>query len=319
VSYAEQWDAIAGRIRGLRTAGELYMRSLQGGHMDGGRELVTQCKNVIEELKVFQGACKAVLPGSAVRCLEDFLDGDAVKKIAAEVKDPRAPLVFLATFETHMSYLLANRQERIRVRAERAFVHLHWSLAVDEQFRARWDKAFDGGGEVSCEALGGVHLLWHGIFAFKIDTPPARTDLVLNKGIDELDERAVEGFVLTEWKKGSEAEAARLFVEADVQLREYEQGPLGGTELAGYRYAIFVSKEQLPHDLVPKDEVVRDAVLRHINIAIHPRPPAKEGRAQRAAADRAKKKRLVAAVAGREAVPMLCCDNWGKYYLATVP
>jgi hypothetical protein len=80
-------------------------------------------------------------------------------------------------------------------------LHLQWSLAVDRQLRERWEEALDDRGEVSCEALGGVHLLWQGIFAFKVHTPPARTDLVLNKAIDALEERAVEGFVLTEWKR----------------------------------------------------------------------------------------------------------------------
>ena len=58
----------------------------------------------------------------------------------------------------------------LRARSERAFLHLRRLLAVDRDVRAKWKAAYEGKqGEVACEALGAVHLLSHGIYAFKVD------------------------------------------------------------------------------------------------------------------------------------------------------
>jgi hypothetical protein len=58
---------------------------------------------------------------------------------------------------------------------------------ADSSIRQKWRNAFDEG-EVACEKLGGVHLLLHGIWAFKVHTPEERTDLVLQEPIRNLTE-----------------------------------------------------------------------------------------------------------------------------------
>jgi hypothetical protein len=89
----------------------------------------------------------------------------------------RTALVVFAALEAEVSYLLADHQAEIQSLAKRAFEHLQRSIVVDEFVAARWRRAWEAG-EVECEKLGAVHLLSHGIWAFKVDAKGGRTDLV---------------------------------------------------------------------------------------------------------------------------------------------
>ena len=152
-----------------------------------------------------------------------------------------------------MSFILSDIQQSIRARSERAFSHLQRLIVVDQDFREKWKAAFEVG-EVACEKLGAVHLLQHGIWAFKVDAAGARTDLVFQEPAGNLtdEQRYVEGFVLTEWKKAPrEDDAERKFAEARSQAQRYAQGALAGSELTDYRYVVVVSRQQVtvPDDL----------------------------------------------------------------------
>jgi hypothetical protein len=174
--------------------------------------------------------------------------------------------------------LLTDHQEHVRARSERAFLHLQRSLAVVADLRAKWLAAFKAG-ETHCEALGSVHLLSHGIFAFKVDAKGARTDLVFNEPLDSLlNPRAIEGLVLTEWKVADEKTATERFTTARTQAELYKQGPLAGIELRRYRYLVAVSVKDLPSTLIPSDFIVGDVTYRHINLAIEPAPPSKRAK-----------------------------------------
>ena len=120
---------------------------------------------------------------------------------------------------------------------------------------AKWKMALDKN-EIACERLGSIHLLSHGIFAFKVDALGARTDLVFNEPPDSsLLTRGIEGLVLTEWKVAHNAtEAAEKFREARIQADLYNQGALAGIELTHYRYLIVVSLKELPSNSVPPDD-----------------------------------------------------------------
>ena len=82
----------------------------------------------------------------------------------------QAAVVLLASVRSELNHLLANSEEIIRSHVIRAFQHLQRSLIADAAMRAKWIGAFDAG-ETSCEQLGGVHLLLHGIWAFKVSLP----------------------------------------------------------------------------------------------------------------------------------------------------
>ena len=68
----------------------------------------------------------------------------------------------------------------IRTRSERAFAHLQRHFVADAECRDKWTSAFTDG-EVACEALRALHLLLHGLWAFKVDNAGARTDLVFQE------------------------------------------------------------------------------------------------------------------------------------------
>jgi len=122
---------------------------------------------------------------------------------------------------------------------------------------------------------GAVHLLLHGIWAFKVDSAGARTDLVFEEPAGDVAaiQRYADGLVLTEWKKASkDSHSTKRFTEARLQARKYAQGLLTATELAGYRYAVVVSHSQVE---TPEDVTEGGVVYRHVNVAVDPRTPSR--------------------------------------------
>jgi hypothetical protein len=120
-----------------------------------------------------------------------------------------------------------------------------------------------------------VHLLLHGIWAFKVNAKGERTDLVFEEPADDLgaENSYADGLVLTEWKVArADDRAEDRFQEARAQARRYAQGSLAGNELTAYRYAIVVSSRQAT---VPADLTENGIVYRHINIAVDPRSPSR--------------------------------------------
>jgi hypothetical protein len=283
MNFVDEWRAIASRIHGLMRACELHARFLAIRESDSygrSKRLRDQSAEVLSSIEGFRARFDATLPSHAASAIDGFLSGTAALIREAEGSpDSReervwAGLVMLSAFETEISYLLSSPQERIRARSELAFSHLQRMITVDDDIRTRWGKAFDRG-EVACEQLGAVHLLWHGIWAFKVDATGARTDLVFPEpsGGPGAEARFADGLVLTEWKLAeSDAVAQARFEEARVQAQRYAEGPLFASELLNYRYAVVVSRTQLT---VPDDLVIGYSLYRHINIAVSPLVPSR--------------------------------------------
>lgn len=282
MTYLDQWKALSSRIRGLMEAGQLHAQYLTVRASDSygrAKRLREQSERVVTALRSFRESFHELLPVPAVNALDDFVAKTGVlvndTTGTADLLQERvwAALVQLAAFETEMSFLLSDVQESIRARSERAFAHLQRSIVVDPDVRAKWQKAF-GDGEVACEKLGAVHLLLHGIWAFKIDAVvAARTDLVYQEPAADLTavQRYADGLGLTEWKKASvDAESHKRFEEARSQARRYAEGPLATTELHAYRYAVVVSRHRVE---VPGDVREGAVVYRHINVAVEPQLP----------------------------------------------
>jgi hypothetical protein len=167
-----------------------------------------------------------------------------------------------------------------RALVERAFLHLDRSIVVDDRLRDTWQRALENGGETECEKLGAVHLLLHGIWAFKVNAAGERTDLVLQEPLDLTDEidAAARAFILTEWKVAqSVAEAEQRAGEARAQTRRYSKGSLAATEIQSTRYIVVVSDDRL---VVPRDVLEDGVTFRHVNIAVNPSPPSATARAE---------------------------------------
>ncbi|MBI4573463.1 MAG: hypothetical protein HY713_09305 [candidate division NC10 bacterium] len=283
MTYLDQWRALSSRIRGLMEAGHLHAQYLAVRSRDSygrGKRLREQGERILAALRAFRDSFHQMLPAPAVTAIDDFLArtstliGDTAGTPDSLQERVWAALVLLAAFETEMSFLLSDVQESIQARSERAFSHLQRSIVVDEDIRAKWVKAFDDG-EVACEKLGAVHLLLHGIWAFKVDAAGARTDLVFQEPAADFAaaQRYADGLVLTEWKKAAkDGESRQRFEEARLQALRYAQGPLAATELTGYRYAVVVSRSQVE---IPDDVREGGIIYRHVNVAVAPRVPSR--------------------------------------------
>jgi hypothetical protein len=66
MSYVEQWNAIAARIRSLRGLGDRDSFSMN-------KEIVAQSRSVLEEIRHFRQLFHAVVPLAPKACLDRFL------------------------------------------------------------------------------------------------------------------------------------------------------------------------------------------------------------------------------------------------------
>lgn len=283
MSYFAEWVAISTRIQGLVRAAEL----LSGWRLSTGKQdpyntvklLLEEGIRIRESLKDFRDLHGSALPANALHILDDALSGFFAKIPTGEARDFYAIkfVVLFATFNGRFSFALRDVQETIRRRSERAFAHLQRTIEADPTVRAKWQLAFTESGEIACEKLGAAHLLLHGIWAFKVSSEGARTDLVFGDVINMLDvERSAEGLVMTEWKVAREGDVAdKKFEEARLQAENYASGALSGIELNSFRYAIVVSDRQV---CVPNDTWIGTTLWRHINIPISPMSPSRYAR-----------------------------------------
>lgn len=202
--------------------------------------------------------------------VEDNMTGVASPKTRAS--NANELVVLLSYLRADLEAFFHDGQEAIRLRVERAFLHLQWSIASTPSIRDAWKEAFKRG-ETQCESMGATHLLMHGIYAFKVSSSHARTDLVFNEPVDTDRATAVaDGLVLTEWKKVKNLSKVeqRKVRSAAVQADHYATGVLGGIELRRVRYVVLVSEHLMP---LPADEHHENHVVRFINIAVDPESP----------------------------------------------
>jgi hypothetical protein len=119
-----------------------------------------------------------------------------------------------------------------------------------------------------------VHLLSHGIWAFKVVGPGAATDLVYGDPLPErapLAKRIARALVLTEWKLvRKESELDEKAREGRRQAEIYAAGVLGDLELKRTRYIVLVSESELrPPDDFPEKGII----YRHVIIPVKPKSP----------------------------------------------
>jgi hypothetical protein len=210
VAIYSEWERLSARIRGLITAGELHSALFTNSQdaMGAMKHLGEVARAIALDVEAFYSALEPTeiglrntIAAFLLKVREHLQAGPNQTQDMRQIS-LRTLLITVAALESEVSYLLSDHQSSIRSRTERAFEHIQRSIVVDEALRNRWQAAFDEG-EVRCEMLGAVHLLSHGIWAFKVDAKGARTDLVYQEPLLDLKPatRAAEGLVLTEWKK----------------------------------------------------------------------------------------------------------------------
>ena len=239
MTWLQEWKAIAARIDTLLQATTLYYqspaRAYGENYVISEADIIPACRAILKDLDAFSTAYETFIPAPAKLLLTQLLSrlqywGRRPSDGLAHVESLVVPLgIFRAEFEFHLRDVSAV----VRKLVVRAFTHLQRLLIADSSFQAGWQQAYKKG-EPACEKLGAVHLLTHGIWAFKVSATGEQTDLVLGTHlvVDAEVEAAAEGLVLTEWKRVLKpAETVEKADEAVKQMRVYSGSSLAGVEL----------------------------------------------------------------------------------------
>jgi|GEM_PF-925240 len=283
-AWLGEWNLLYERVEGLsRAAAE--MRGTLGVHSQDLSSVVRKIigpatLETIKALQRFRTRFADSLPKGAVLTLSrlDSLHLNLTNDAAA-LGNLQVMAGVLATV-SEVDFCLGDAEIAGQRLVDRAFLHLNRSLVVDPQMRARWKAAFKVN-EPACEKLGAVHLLGHGIYAFKTSAAGGATDLVLSKPLTGEHAEAADFLVLTEWKRVvDEQTTADTAAAARTQATAYTQHVLAGVELRRVRYVVLVSLRQLvacPADVQGAGGVT----FRHVNVAVDPDSPSVLGRRSR--------------------------------------
>lgn len=283
-----EWHALSARIKGIIDAGSFFYIALHNSSEDSRsvkkKILIKEAEKIVINLKYFSSKYQSVLPTSAFECLSDFLGKPEIAEPTFfipsrtwESGNVQFALTSLAAFQSEFNYIIADTQYVARRIIERAFIHLQRCIVVDDDVRNKWIMAFNAH-ETKCEKLGALHLLHHGVWAFKADASGARTDLILSEPLPPATviEGSADTLVLTEWKLiKSQSMLPSKIQEAHKQAEIYESDALGGIEIRNYRYLIMVSESRLE---MPDDNIENGKTFRHINIAVNPGTPSTESK-----------------------------------------
>jgi len=280
VAWLSEWNLLHQRIEGLARAAEAMQAALgvqSTDHFSVVRRVIGPAvEEVLGALREFQNRYAGSLPDGAVRALRrsESLSVNLTSDSAA-LGNLQVVTAIRAT-AAEMDFHLGDPQLVGQRLTERAFLHLNRSLVVDDQLRDRWLTAFEKN-EPACEKLGAVHLLAHGVYAFKANAEGGATDLVLSSPPRDTDLAAAEFLVLTEWKRiVDDGDAATKALEARAQTHAYRNHMLAGVELRTVRYIVLVSERQLAS--CPADLLEDGVRFKHINVAIDPDSPSKLAR-----------------------------------------
>lgn len=248
-----EWRALSTRVGGIIAASEFLFQTAQAGENDSGYSTNVLIENCTGAAGAIQSLLryKESLPKGALDVLERFDKWwtdtmvDLGMGRVTGFPQVQALVVLLASARAELDHVLSDHDAVIRSHVQRGFLHLQRSLVVDQELRNKWLAAF-AKGETPCEQLGALHLLLHGIFAFKTDAKGERTDLILGTklAIDSQVLAATHGMVLTEWKlvRDGESPEAKV-IQALEQAATYSSGSLAGYELESERYLIVVGRK----------------------------------------------------------------------------
>ncbi len=285
MNWQIEWQALSARIKGLLDAASFFYgsRGLDSGDSCEVQRfiLLREGEKIFDNLNAFSNKHKSVLPDIASGCVNDFLNIDKLKdrsyfKLDNVKGNTQFVLTSLAALQSEFEYIIADTQFVTKRITERAFLHLQRCIVADEDFRKKWNNAFKNH-ETKCEKLGALHLLSHGVWAFKADATGGRTDLILNEPPKTSEiERTADALVLTEWKRVKARDKLdNKIKEAQKQTEIYNTDVLGGVELRDYRYLVMVSKKRM---IMPDDRVIGSVKYKHINIAVDPDSPSRDAK-----------------------------------------
>jgi hypothetical protein len=277
MTWLEQWRDLAARIDGLIRAGEFLVSAFKVNGADAHgvvrKSFQPELVAIIAEIEHLGQTYACELPEQASAALKKYVTQGWDKNFNDGKIDIQA-FAPLASFRSQFEYLIRDAEVEGRSLTELAFVHLQRQIVVDKGIQKKWQDAFKKH-ETACERLGAVHLLGHGIWAFKVGAPGGATDLVFNDPVDKYESimrRTARVLVLTEWKLiNRSTEISAKAQEARTQAELYSGGVLGDAELKRTRYIVLVCDKA---DLTLPDDVSVGAVTyRHILLPTNPMAP----------------------------------------------
>ena len=286
MSWSEEWRSIEDCIEELSTIYNAHVAELTAdlsiGYETVDSTIIPMASDIADRICSFRERHRTQLSEDVIRPLEEFLQEirfnigfEVANRSTKEVTNLPA---LLQRFRSDFNYLTSDLTRSVLRLTARGFSHLQRSIIADQQYREKWIAAFKEN-EVACEKLGAVHLLQHGIWAFKVDSIGERTDLVLGEPVitDLLTEASTtaEGLVLTEWKTANPDNIETKFKEAMEQTKQYSMGSLAGFELKSYRYLVAVTEKQVQ---TLTDEESDGITYKYINIAVDPDTPSTAAR-----------------------------------------
>jgi hypothetical protein len=285
VNWQTEWKAICALIEEQLAAAESILQVMR---INSGDEwglvpgLIANVNHLREKLTAYVKHYDDLLPEQALRALKSFLSSDVSYNSQWPLSGVGPIVTGLRYVRASVNYYISDFDEVMSRRTERALTHLQQTIVVSEEVQRMWVAAFKKD-EPKCEMLGAVHLLSHGIYAFKVDGGGAKTDLVCSDPIrtETIAGRDADALVLTEWKvakpvKGKESlEIEAKAHDARNQMAIYAAGVLGGIELVSYRYVVIVSETR---QAMPPVYQQNGVTYVHRNIAVNPGPPSKEAR-----------------------------------------
>ena len=242
-----EWDALSKRIGGIVEASSFLFQCRENDEAFSTNVLIESCKqtaDAIDRLSVYEKFMSASAADALVRFRDWWKRTTEINTTGFQ--GVMAYTAVLAAFRSEFDHLFADHEAVVRSRVARAFLHLQRSLMADEDVHNKWEKAF-AVGETACEKLGALHLLSHGILAFKAYAPGERTDLILGDRlvIDDDLIAGTEGIVLTEWKRVKVGDKpVDKQREAKAQAVRYSTGGMAGFELRSERYLVLVGDQE---------------------------------------------------------------------------
>ena len=285
MTWLEQWRALAARIDGLIRAGEFLVSALRVNSSDNfdvvRKTFLPELAAITAEIEDLGKTYVSELPQKASEALQGYLARVRRHKSLNSGPADIQTLAPLASFRSQFEYLIRDSEVEGRNLAELAFEHLRRQLVVDEDVQTKWWHAFKKY-ETACERLGAVHLLSHGIWAFKVVAPGGATDLVFGDPVEQHSQvvrRTARALVLTEWKRVKRSDKITTKAqEGRDQAAIYSGGVLGDAELKRTRYIVLVCES----DLMPPDDVSIGAVTyRHVVLCISPKAPSVTARSRK--------------------------------------
>lgn len=285
MTWFDSWRRLAGRIQGLTGATNTLLATFQVDRSDPANivrnTILPELQQLNNGLREFHSTYGDLLPPLAAQALASYLERSSTTVQAIPGQEVRSlqTVVPLSVFCSEFEYLLRDVEAEARTLTELAFEHLRRMIEVDQATRSRWTDAFDSR-ETDCEKLGAVHLLSHGIWAFKVSGGGAATDLVFPDQSLEEETRMIRAtarvLVLTEWKLVKDVRKVEAKAkEARTQAQRYSRSLLADLELKTTRYVVLVTKRQLE---APVDLVDGPVTYRHIVLPTAPEVPSTEAR-----------------------------------------